>query len=270
MKDQGLKRMPESFCFGDGRYGRVVGPSLESVAESRVIRPQTAVARQLCLAPSSQLGFSIPGSSLYLDLMAELLSAGTSVRFRPNGRSMYPSIQDGEVVAVEPVEPSDVKRGDIVLYRFDRSTPTQSSSGVIAHRVVQVNRSKGSQDALVFRLQGDASSSCDEPVEARQILGRVVRVERNGRSVALASRGAKTWHQARRWASRLKRVISTQLRAANQTFTVGDAATAGSTITVTDHTTTPTIRAANDIGIPVLFPLNGSGTSVTPTQVCQS
>ncbi len=131
-------------------------------------------------------------SKLLLDLTAELLSRGTRVRFRPSGRSMYPSIREGELITVEPVQPSDVKLGDIVLYRSER--------GPIAHRVVEI----ASQDSRVFRLRGDASLSCDEPVEAHRILGRVVGVERNGRSVALASRGAKIWHKARRLASGLK------------------------------------------------------------------
>ncbi|MCH7804948.1 MAG: signal peptidase I [Acidobacteria bacterium] len=131
-------------------------------------------------------------SNLLLDLTTELLSQGATVRFRPSGRSMYPSIREGEVIAVEPVEASDVKLADIVLYRSER--------GLIAHRVVEI----ASRDARVFRLQGDASLSCDRPVAAEQILGRVVGVERNGRSVALASRGAKMWHKARRLASGLK------------------------------------------------------------------
>jgi len=131
-------------------------------------------------------------SNLLLDLTTELLSQGATVRFRPRGRSMYPSIREGEVITVEPVRASDVKLADIVLYRSER--------GLIAHRVVEI----ASRDARVFRLQGDASLSCDQPVAAEQILGRVVGVERNGRSVALASPGAKMWHKARRLASGLK------------------------------------------------------------------
>ena len=134
------------------------------------------------------------------------------MRFRPSGRSMYPSIREGELVTVEPVVASDVTLGDIVLYRCER--------GLIAHRVIQVSRSRAELNAYraagfslrassgpdewVFRLQGDASLCCDQPVEAHQILGRVTRVERAGRSVALASRGAKLWHKARRLASGLK------------------------------------------------------------------
>ena len=105
---------------------------------------------------------------------------------------MYPSIREGELITVEPVVPSDVKLADIVLYRSER--------GLIAHRVVEI----AARDARVFRLRGDASLSGDQPVEAHQILGRVIAVDRNHRSISLATRGAKLWHQARRLASGLK------------------------------------------------------------------
>ncbi len=131
-------------------------------------------------------------SKVLLDLTAELLSQGAIVRFRPTGRSMYPSIREGELITVEPVAASDVKLADIVLYRSER--------GLIAHRVVEI----ASRDSRVFRLRGDASLSCDRPVAAEQILGRVAGVQRKGRSVALATRGAKLWHRVRRLASGVK------------------------------------------------------------------
>ncbi len=119
---------------------------------------------------------------------------------------MYPSIREGELITVEPVVPSDVTLGDIVLYRSQRgllahrvvgSSPTQSS-------VLSPQSSSGSVLSPHYFLRGDASLSCDQPVGAEQILGRVIRVDRNGRSLALASRGAKMWHKVRRLASRLK------------------------------------------------------------------
>ncbi len=131
-------------------------------------------------------------SNLLLDLTTELLSRGTTVHFRPSGRSMYPSIREGELITVEPVVASHVKLADIVLYRSER--------GLIAHRVIEI----ASRDALVFRLRGDASLSCDKPVAAEQILGRVVGVKRSDHSIALATPGAKAWHKARRLASGLK------------------------------------------------------------------
>ena len=136
-------------------------------------------------------------SKLLLDLTTELLSRGTTVRFRPSGRSMYPSIREGELVTVEPVVASDVTLGDIVLYRSQR--------GLIAHRVVGTSPTQSSVlSPHNFFLRGDASLSSDQPVGEEQILGRVIRVQRNGHSIALASRGAKLWHKARRLASGLK------------------------------------------------------------------
>ena len=140
-------------------------------------------------------------SNLLLHLTTELLSQGTTVRFRPSGRSMYPSIREGELITVEPVVASDVALGDIVLYR--------SEKGVIAHRVVGTSPAQSSVLSPHYFLRGDASLSRDEPVTARQILGRVIGVERDGRSLALASRGAKVWHKARRLASGLKGWIYT-------------------------------------------------------------
>ncbi len=134
-------------------------------------------------------------SKVLLDLTAELLSRGTTVRFRPSGRSMYPSIREGELITVEPVRASDVKLADIVLYRSER--------GLIAHRVVNNRTQSSVLSPHHFLLRGDASLSCDQPVEAHQILGRVVGVQRNGRSIALFSPGAKLWHKARRLASGL-------------------------------------------------------------------
>jgi hypothetical protein len=60
---------------------------------------------------------------------------------------------------------------------------------------------------LIFILRGDASAICDDPVEAQQILGKVVSVEKNGRSINLYSRKVKMLHIAYVRASRLKRLI---------------------------------------------------------------
>ena len=117
---------------------------------------------------------------MFLEVSTDLLSQGYSVRFRPGGHSMHPTIRDGEAVTVEPVEPGQVKRGDIILYR--------TASGVIAHRVVRI---EGSSDNRSFITRGDSSTSCDAPLSAERILGLVVSVERNGRRISLVGRRAK-------------------------------------------------------------------------------
>jgi len=146
---------------------------------------------------------------------------------------MHPTIRDGEVIAVEFVEPRDVKRGDILLNR--------SAKRVIAHRVVAILNPRPSilnppslrrprlssifkpQSSLVspqssvlrtqdsslmtsFILRGDASSSRDAPVESGQVLGKVVSVERNGRRILLHGRYAKVVCSTRRYAFQLARL----------------------------------------------------------------
>lgn len=128
-------------------------------------------------------------------MSVELLSQGQLVRFRPSGNSMHPTIKDGEAITVAPVNASDIKRGDILLYVTGR--------GVTAHRVSKINNFSTS-----FILRGDATGSSDEAVEFDQILGRVISVERDGRSINLTSRRAKMMRRARAGASRIKSRVS--------------------------------------------------------------
>jgi hypothetical protein len=162
-------------------------------------------------------------TSLFSDVVSAVLNAGRSACFRATGGSMNPTIREGDRVTVEPVAPSAIRVGDIVLYRNDRS--------VIAHRVVKIEacpsnvRSAPNPSTscpipdtlypipappppaprpLLFILRGDASSTSDEPVESGRILGKVVAVEQAGRRIALSNARARILYRARRWASRLK------------------------------------------------------------------
>ena len=129
---------------------------------------------------------------MFPDLMTELLRRGAYVRFRAIGASMQPTIEDGELITVAPVEPESVKRGDILLYQNER--------GVFAHRVVGVVKGTftiNGGDSPPYLLRGDASVSCDAPVRLEQVIGRVVAVQRGGRSLALDSRLANLLRLAR-------------------------------------------------------------------------
>ena len=160
---------------------------------------------------------------LFSDMVTELLERGHSARFQAPGRSMHPTIREGEKITVEPVEPRAVRTGDIILYR--------TKTGVIAHRVIRiVQRDFFSEAALraersvlkprpspsqpsslspqhLFFLRGDASVNCDRPVEGRQILGKVVSVERDGRLIDPYSPNAKAMYLTRLSVSLLKRWI---------------------------------------------------------------
>jgi len=140
---------------------------------------------------------SSPGFCHFGDLSGELLSLGFGVRFRAPGTSMHPTIRHGDLITVEPVAASKLKRGDIILYRLQKS--------FVAHRLVNIEERNGC--GLTFILRGDASTTCDAPVKPAQVLGKVVRVERGNRRLDPYSRRVRLWSMLYLWLARLKRSV---------------------------------------------------------------
>jgi hypothetical protein len=111
---------------------------------------------------------------------------------------MQPTIRDGEAITVAPVGSHRVKRGDILLY--------YTGEGMIAHRVVRMGVDP--ERGAYFILRGDSSVSADEPVAAGRVLGKVVSVERGGRTVSLSGRRAVIRQGANLWALKIRRRIA--------------------------------------------------------------
>lgn len=101
-----------------------------------------------------------------------VLSRGRALRFKARGGSMSPFIRNGDIVEVVPVK-GKINLGDVVLYR-------SSHGNSIIHRVIQ----RGKESIIT---KGDSSSSSDQPVLSKQVLGRVVSVEKNGWRIRLDS-----------------------------------------------------------------------------------
>jgi len=115
---------------------------------------------------------------------------------------------------VEPINPIEINKGDIILYR--------SNGSLIAHRVMGIlqdnavneyftlieafssgtdpiekkslyktgskiaardSKHRAATDKLFFILRGDASRTFDEPVKCDQVVGKVISIERNGNSI---------------------------------------------------------------------------------------
>ena len=120
----------------------------------------------------------------FVDVSGDLLAQGYNVRFRASGRSMRPSIGDGDLLTVAPVGPAGLRPGAIAVYR--------AGTRVFAHRLVAV---AGDEQGLpVLTFCGDATAACDPPVRIDQVLGVVVGVERAPlvRSLAGRLRGLAT------------------------------------------------------------------------------
>ncbi len=118
------------------------------------------------------------------------LDDGVRVRFRADGRSMQPNVLDGDTVVVAPLSAGRPKRGDIALTRGDR--------GFVLHRVVGWDSTTGS---IVTR--GDAGQQND--ALAAKLLGRVIAIERGGKTISVTARGTSLLHGFRALAVRMLR-----------------------------------------------------------------
>jgi hypothetical protein len=136
-------------------------------------------------------------SDIFGALIEDALTSGAMVRFRAEGISMYPTIRDGETITVAAVAADAVGRGDILLCRH--------GARLLAHRVVRVTAAAGDR---VFELRGDAKSSCDAPVGAGAVVGKVIDVRRNGRVIPLCGPAAHMRRAARTAASRIRTLIA--------------------------------------------------------------
>jgi signal peptidase len=110
---------------------------------------------------------------------------------------MHPTIRHGDLITVEPVAPSNLKRGDIILYRLQND--------FIAHRLVNIKKRNGC--GLTFILRGDASTTCDAPVKPTQVLGKVVCLERGHRRIDPYSPKVILWSMLYLWLARLRRGV---------------------------------------------------------------
>jgi hypothetical protein len=105
-------------------------------------------------------------------LMRGVLGKGACFRFQGKGFSMSPFIKDGDVLAITPVQGSAPGFGDVVVF-------THPNTGrLIIHRVI--GKRAGS-----YRTKGDNSPEEDGLISRAAILGRVARVERNGKYISL-------------------------------------------------------------------------------------
>jgi signal peptidase I len=94
--------------------------------------------------------------------LRELLANGHTARFRASGDSMYPAIRSGDYLHIVQCDPSELRRGDVVLAAMER--------GLTAHRIVRIGERDG---ALAITTRGDNALRSDPPIEAGDILGRV-------------------------------------------------------------------------------------------------
>jgi len=103
------------------------------------------------------------------EIMTAVLETGKPFRFQARGWSMSPFIKDSDVISISSLGDRKPELGEIVAF-------TRPGSGeVVVHRLI----GKRGNDWLI---QGDNTPHIDfELVPEKNILGRVARVQRNGK-----------------------------------------------------------------------------------------
>lgn len=82
------------------------------------------------------------------------------------GNSMYPYIEDHDAVLVMPVEPGELKQGDVVVF----PDPEQEGFNIV-HRIVSIEEREGRLYAIT---KGDANPVADPfPVSLNRVFGKV-------------------------------------------------------------------------------------------------
>ena len=85
---------------------------------------------------------------------------------------MYPLFYPGRDEAIiEPVDPSDLRRGDVALYRRRQSI-------LVLHRIYKIREQK-------FYMVGDNQSEIEGPLDSDQFLGRLCGFVHNGHTISV-------------------------------------------------------------------------------------
>src|ERR1700722_10364558 len=114
-----------------------------------------------------------------LDLAADLLRSGGTLRLHALGTSMLPSIWPGDVLSIENQPGNEIVPGDIVLIARD--------SRFFIHRLVEKHDSR-------WIARGDCMPQNDAPVREPQVLGKVSAIHRQARVIVPGPRLSPVAH----------------------------------------------------------------------------
>ena len=80
--------------------------------------------------------------------------------------SMYPTIEGGDLIIVDPCDPQKLEKDDVAAY-FD---PASGDSAIVTHRIVEVTSENG---YVKYKTKGDANNTEDKNlVSERDIVGK--------------------------------------------------------------------------------------------------
>jgi len=117
----------------------------------------------------SEISFS---SVSLIELIKSAFAKNSSFRFKVTGYSMSPFIKDSDIVTISPLPLSPAALGRVVAFIHP------GNKKLIIHRII-------GQNSGCFILKGDRIAEIDGLVPKENILGCVIRVERNNKDARL-------------------------------------------------------------------------------------
>ena len=118
----------------------------------------------------SNLNDPLTSSSHFSIDIEQLLAEGKTIKIKPQGYSMYPLFVPGrDEACIEHTDFSSLKRGDVILYRRDKSI-------LVLHRIWKIT------DNSLYMV-GDNQTEIEGPLRADQVRGKLTGFVRNGKFV---------------------------------------------------------------------------------------
>lgn len=96
------------------------------------------------------------------------------ISLRVHGSSMLPWVLPKDIALIRRISMENVRCGDVVLFRRENQ--------LFVHRIVE---KRGSLSAAQLFSKGDAHPTSDGIVQEQELLGRVMRIYRDGRRIDL-------------------------------------------------------------------------------------
>ena len=109
------------------------------------------------------------------ELQEELFQKEGNGWFRIISGSMHPLIDINDKVLVKRIFPSEVRLGDIILFKSD--------DALVMHRVIKIEEQNG---RMMILQKGDASLNAGV-TDSESIIGKVVAIEKKGKILSLDS-----------------------------------------------------------------------------------
>jgi hypothetical protein len=106
--------------------------------------------------------------------IANALKRRGRISLRVHGTSMQPWVRPKDIALIRQIAIENVRCGDVVLFRRENH--------LFVHRIVE---KRGSLNAAQLFSKGDAHPTSDGVVQEQELLGRVMRIYRNGRRIDL-------------------------------------------------------------------------------------